>query len=107
MMNPPTKKPRHRGFFGFILDILSRLLNQVMRDEVTIYSADLAFWLPKLILPNPNLDFRAAYHLGVAKSAAIGVGLQNISPLVAKGNGYRAPYCRNKFAISGEVETTL
>jgi hypothetical protein len=33
----------------------------------------LAFLLLMLILPDPDLDFRAADHLGAAKSAAIGV----------------------------------
>jgi hypothetical protein len=42
--------------------------------QLTVYSAVLAFLLRLLILPEPNLAFRAAYNLGVAKSAAIWVG---------------------------------
>ncbi len=34
----------------------------------------LAFWLRLNFTPYPNLDFSAAYHLGVAKSAALWVG---------------------------------
>ena len=42
----------------------------------TVYSADLAFLLQVNCTPDPNLDFRAVYHLGIAKSAAIWVGPQ-------------------------------
>jgi hypothetical protein len=40
----------------------------------------LAFLLRLNFTPDPNFDFRAAYHLGAAKSAAIGVG-QRISSM--------------------------
>ena len=35
----------------------------------------LVFWLQMVFLPDPNLAYRAAYYLGVAKFAAIGVML--------------------------------
>ena len=38
------------------------------------FFSGLVFWLQLLLLPDPDSAFRAAYHLGVAKSAAIGVG---------------------------------
>jgi hypothetical protein len=41
---------------------------------LTFYSAGLAFWPLKLILPNPNVDVRAAFHLGVAKPLRLGLG---------------------------------
>jgi hypothetical protein len=42
-------------------------------SHLTVYSADLAFWLRMNCTPGPIFAFCAAHHLGVAKSAAIWV----------------------------------
>ncbi|MFH1634317.1 MAG: hypothetical protein ABIG63_09965, partial [Chloroflexota bacterium] len=57
--------------FAFFFYSSSSTLHEVLPFN-GLFSG-LAFLLLKLILPDSNLDFRAAYHLGIAKSAAIWV----------------------------------
>jgi len=58
---------------NLILDLCDHFRTKTFLKQLTIYSAGLAFWLRLNCIHDPALDFRAAYHLGAAKSAAIWV----------------------------------
>ena len=51
-------------------------INAELLGALTVYSADLAYLLLMLLIPYLNLDFCAAYCLGVVKSSATYVSLR-------------------------------